>query len=203
MSVDWNEVHLRIEAAAATLAPGSTHTEKESRSILKERARALAREAESAATAKDCLDVIEFRLASETYAIEYAFVREVLPLKDITPLPGTPSFILGIVNLRGQILSIVDLRSFFNLPARGLGDLNKVIVIRDDRMEFGILADDILGIKAIPRIGIQPPIPTLTGIGADYLRGITGSGTIILDGNAILRDGRIVVPEEANGSGKE
>jgi purine-binding chemotaxis protein CheW len=196
MSVDWMEVHHRLEAATAALAQGASPSAENRRSILKERARALARETEPAGTAEEFIDVIEFRLGPEAYAIECAFVRDVHPLKDITLLPGTPRYVLGIVNLRGQILSVVDLRSFFNLPARGLGDLNKVIVIRDDRMEFGILADEVTGVRAIPRIGIQVPIPTLTGIGAEYLLGITGEGMIILHANTILRDERIVVHEE-------
>jgi purine-binding chemotaxis protein CheW len=196
MSIDWNEVRLRLEAAGAALAQGASPSAEKRRSILKERARALARVVEPEAAAGMPIDLIEFRLASEAYAIESAFVREVHPLKDFTPLPGTPSFVLGIVNLRGQILSVVDLRSFFNLPARGLGDLNKVIVLRDDRMELGILADEVTGVRAISRNSIQPPIPTLTGIGAEYLLGITDGGMIILDANAILRNERIVVCEE-------
>jgi purine-binding chemotaxis protein CheW len=196
MSVDWNEVHVRLEAATAALAQGASPSAERRRAILKERARALAREDGTAVGATGFIDVIEFRLASEAFAIEYAFVREVHPLKDFTPLPGTPSFVLGIVNLRGQIISLVDLRIFFNLPAKGLGDLNKVIVIRDDRMEFGILADELTGVQAIPRISIQPPIPTLSGIGSEYLMGITGAGMIVLDANAILRDERIVVEQD-------
>jgi purine-binding chemotaxis protein CheW len=196
MGVDWNEVHLRLDEAAAALAQGATPSEEKRRSILKERARALALETGPAAAVKDFIDVIEFRLASEAYAIEYSFVREVHPLRDFTPLPGTPPFVLGIVNLRGKIISVVDLRVFFNLPARGLGDLNKVIVVRDDGMEFGILADEVTGVRTIPRIGIQPPIPTLTGIGVEYLMGITVEGLIVLDATRILGDERIIVEQE-------
>jgi purine-binding chemotaxis protein CheW len=196
MSVDWKEVHLRLEAAALALVASPPAEER--RSILRERARVLARESGPADAAKDFIDVIEFRLGSEAYALEYAFVREVHPLKDFTPLPCTPRHVLGILNLRGQILSVVDLRSFFDLPARGLGDLNKVIVLRDEKMEFGILADEVTGVQAIPRIGLRPPIPTLTGIGAEYLLGITDGGLIVLDATTILRDERIVLREEAD-----
>jgi purine-binding chemotaxis protein CheW len=196
MSVDWNEVHLRLDEATAALSQGATPSEEKRRSILKERARALALETGPAAAVKDFIDVIEFRLASEAYAIEYSFVREVHPLRDFTPLPGTPPFVLGIVNLRGKIISVVDLRVFFNLPARGLGDLNKVIVVRDDGMEFGILADEVTGVRTIPRIGIQPPIPTLPGIGSEYLIGITDEGMPVLDAKTILRDERIIVEQK-------
>ena len=166
--------------------------------VLRERARALAREPKPTGMAQEFLEVIEFRLASETYAVETAFVREVHPMKDFTPVPGTPPFVLGIINLRGQILSVIDLKKFLNLPDRGLGELNKVIVIRNDRTEFGILADVILGTHSIPRAAIQPPLPTVTGIGAEYLRGVTGDRVIILDAEKILADEHVVVLHEAD-----
>ena len=168
------------------------------RTVLRERARALAREPKPTGAAQESIDVIEFRLASETYAIETAFVREVHPMKDFTPVPGTPPFVLGIINLRGQILSVIDLKKFLNLEDKGLGELNKVIIIRNDRMEFGILADVILGTHPIPRTAIQPPLPTVTGIGAEYLRGVTGERVVILDAGRILADEHIVVLDEAD-----
>src|SRR5688572_14220407 len=108
--------------------------------VLQERARRLGAKPTPEQTAVT-LDVIEFMLADERYAVESVFVREVCPLKDLTPLPGTPDFILGVVGIRGHILSIVDLRRFFDLPFKGLTDFNKVIVVSGDRMEFGLLAD--------------------------------------------------------------
>jgi purine-binding chemotaxis protein CheW len=168
----------------------------EPRSILKARARALAQEPAPVGAARELLDVIEFRLASETYAIESAFVREVYLLKDFTPLPGVPPFILGIANVRGQILSIIDLRKLFNLTDQGLGQLNQVIIIRNDRMEFGILADAIIGAHSILRAAIQPPLPTVTGVGAEYLKGVTGDREIILDAERILSGSDIVVNQE-------
>lgn len=197
MSTDWNEVHRRLATATEALARAAMPSAEEQRSILKERALALTREPGPIGTAEGSLDLVEFRLASEVYAIEYVFVREVHTLKDLTPLPATPPFVLGIINVHGQILSVVDLRVFFNLPESGLGDLNKVIVLGDDRMGFGILADAIIGTRTIPRGAIQPPIPTLTGIGVEYLMGITEAGMIILDAERILGDEKIIIFEEA------
>ena len=194
--IDWNEVRRRLDTAGEALAQGAEPSPEEQRSILKARARALAREPKPDGAAQEFLDIIEFRLASETYGIESAFVREVHPLKDFTPLPGTPPFVLGIVNVRGQIVSVVDLKRFFSLPDKGLGELNKVIIIRDDRMEFGILADAILGTYSIPLEAIQPPLPTVTGIGAEYLKGVTEDREIILDAAKILGDEKIVVYED-------
>jgi purine-binding chemotaxis protein CheW len=195
--IDWDAVHQRLDATNAALSLGVSPSEEKRRSTLKERARALSRESGTAGPAGEIMDLLEFRLSSERYAVECAFVREVLPLKELTPLPGTPSFVVGIANLRGQIVSILDFRSFFGIPAIGLGDLNKFIVVRNDWMEFGILADEVLGVRAIPRAAVQPPIPTLTGIGAEYLIGITDSGMVVLDAEAILGDERIVVCDDA------
>jgi len=182
--------------AGEALARGVAPSPEEQRSILKSRARSLAQEPKQAHAAGDSLDVTKFRLASETYAIESAFVREVYPLKDFTPLPGAPPFVLGIVNVRGQILSVVDLKKFFNLPDKGIGELNKVIIIRDDRMEFGILADVVLGTVSIPLEAIQPPLATVTGIGAEFLKGVTGERVILLDAGKILGDESIIIHEE-------
>jgi len=194
--IDWNEIRRRLEMAGEELARGVAPSPEEQRSIFKSRARALAQEPKQAVAAGDSLEVTEFRLASETYAIESAFVREVYPLKDLTPLPGAPPFVLGIVNVRGQILSVVDLKKFFNLPDKGIGDLNKVIILRNDKMEFGILTDAILGMHHVPLDAVQTSPPTITGIGAAYLRGVTGECVIILDTEKILSDEKIIVHEE-------
>ncbi len=165
----------------------------EKRAILRERALIFAREVDSADTAEEVLTIIEFRLANETYGIASAFVREVYPLKDFTPLPDTPAFILGIINVRGSILSVVDMKKFFNLPDKGLGELNKVIIIHDSNMEFGILADSIIGTFSIPLKDIQPSPNTVSGIGVDYLRGVTDNCVIILDAEKILGDEKIII----------
>jgi purine-binding chemotaxis protein CheW len=195
MNIDWDEVHKRIEAAETAIERLGVPSAQERRAILAERARELARASPTEGAAGECVHAVTFALASELYAVEYAFVRDIHPLKDFTPIPGVPSFVLGIVNLRGEILSIIDFRGLFELPARGLGELNKVIILRNQRMEFGILADEVLGVRVIPRAEIRAPIATLTGIGAEYLIGITDDGMIVLDAKRILGDERIIVDQ--------
>jgi purine-binding chemotaxis protein CheW len=194
--IDWDEVHSRIEKMRVTLEQGASPSPEETRSILKKRARALAQEPKQAESSQNFLEIVEFRLSREIYGIESAFVREVYPLRDLTTLPCTPSFVLGIINVRGQILSVIDLKKFFNLQEKGLGDLNKVIILHNEKMEFGILADVIIGTFQIPHDAIQPPLPTVTGIGAEYLKGVTGDRIIVLDGDKILGDEKMVIYEE-------
>lgn len=163
--------------------------------ILLARARLLAQEPEQEETAEQ-IEVVTFLLAHETYGIETAFVREVYPLKDLTPLPCTPAFVAGIVNVRGQVMSVVDIKKFFELPEQGLTDLNKVVILSDGIMEFGILADAIVNVRNIPLREIQPALPTLTGVREDYLRGVTAERLVILDAAKLLTDSNIVVHEE-------
>jgi len=131
-------------------------------------------------------------LAYERYAIDTSFVREVHPLKDITALPGTPPFIAGIVNVRGRIVSVVDLKQFFDLPVRGLTDLNKVVILDDGQMEFGLLVDAIVGVQRLALDTIQSKPATLTGVRTGYLLGVTAEPTVILDAAKILGDPAIV-----------
>ena len=195
-AIDWGEIHRRIETAQAGLEAGLARSAEDKRKILRERAKALARKPEEKTSAQEQVEVVEFLLAHERYAIESSYVREVYPLKDLTPLPCTPAFVLGIINVRGQILSIIDLKKFFDLPEKGLTDLNKVIVVHREGMAFGILADVILGVRRIAPQDIQPSLPTLTGIRAEYLRGVTKDRLVFLNVEKILLDKNIVVQEE-------
>jgi purine-binding chemotaxis protein CheW len=165
------------------------------RQILKDRAALLARAPETEQE-QEWLEIVEFLLADERYAIESSCIGEVYPLKELTQLPCTPVFVLGIVNIRGKILSVLDLRRFFDLADKGLSDLNKVIVLRSDSMEFGILADLILAARRIPLNALQPSLPTLTAIRAEYLMGVTEDRLVVLDGRKLLADPGIVVHEE-------
>lgn len=164
--------------------------------ILRDRAQVLARPPEQAAAADTQLDLLEFRLAQERYAVETRYVREVYPLKDLTPLPCTPPFVLGVVNVRGHILPVLDLKKFFDLPENGLTDLHCIILVRERDLEFGLLADVIVGVRSIPVESLQPSLPTLTGIRSDYLKGVTDECLVVLDLARLLADPKILVHEE-------
>ena len=138
-------------------------------------------------------DIIEFTLATENYGIDSAFVNEVYKLKDLTPLPGVPEYVLGIVSVRGNIIAVVDLKKFFNLPTKGLGELDKVIILSDSQMEFGILTDSVNGIKTIFQDELFPVPPSIKGIGGEYIEGITKDRLIILNAVKLLSDKNIIV----------
>jgi purine-binding chemotaxis protein CheW len=120
----------------------------------------------------------------------------VYPLRDLTPLPGTPSFVLGIVNVRGRILPVLDLKKFFDLPEQGLTDLHRIILVEGSDVELGLLADAIVGVRPISADSLQASLPTLTGIRLEYLKGVTAERLVVLDVGRILTDPKIVVHEE-------
>jgi purine-binding chemotaxis protein CheW len=142
------------------------------------------------------LELLEFRLASERYALEIRHVQDVHPLRDLTPLPCTPLFVLGIVNVRGRILPVLDLKKFFELPEQGLTDLHRIILVRGNDLELGLLADVIVGLRSVVADSLQPSLPTLTGIRALYLKGVTDESLVVLDLDHILADPKIIVHEE-------
>ena len=195
-AIDWAEVRARLEAVQAAGERAWTPGADETGRILHDRALALAAEPAGMQDLDQSIEVVEFLLAHERYAVETCHVREVYPLENLTPLPCTPAFVLGIVNLRGEIVSVIDLRKFFDLPQTGLPDLNKVIVLESGDMVFGILADVILGVRRIALAEIQSSLPTLTGIREKYLKGITPGRTVVLDAGKLLADEEIVVQEQ-------
>jgi purine-binding chemotaxis protein CheW len=178
-------------------APANPAAADSAKGILKARARALARPAKRDDQGQgEILNVIEFRLAQEGYAVEQKHVREVHPLRELTPLPCTPRFVLGMINVRGQILPVIDVKKFFDLPEAGITDLHMVIIVHAEEMELGILADAVTGVRSIPLNLCQPSLPTLTGIRAKYLKGVTDQHVVILDVPSILNDPKTIVNED-------
>jgi len=169
-------------------------------SVLRQRARRLAQPLAQGDAGdlgpRASIDVLEFRLAGGCYALETAFVQEVQPLGNLTALPCTPAFVLGVVNLRGRVTAVLSLKKFFRLPEQGMTDLHRIIVVGHGDMEFGLLADRSVGVRRIARDSLQPSLPTASGIAARFVQGITLDGTVVLDMARILADPGLQVNEE-------
>ena len=121
--------------------------------ILEERARALAKSADT--QTGESMPLVVFSLANETYGIATEHVREVQPLRGVTPVPCTPEFVVGVINIRGSIYSVIDIRSFFGVPKKEMTDSTKVILVNAAGLEVGILADDVSGATKYPGVGNQ------------------------------------------------
>ncbi len=196
--VDWVEVHRRMALNQATIDQGLKLGEREKSLILKQRAKILAREPERRETA-DFIDLVTFLVADEKYGVESQYVKEVYALKELTPVPCTPAFVLGITDVRGKIISVIDIKKFFDLPPKGLNELDKIVIVEFSQLEIGIRADMILGVQRVASHQIQSGLPTLTGVREKYLKGVTTESLVILDLPKLLSDPDIIVNEEVKG----
>jgi purine-binding chemotaxis protein CheW len=189
---DWGKIRQQVDSAFAALDHENNRSPADIHRILEARAKAIA-EIPVSAAATESIELLEFQLAHERYAIETRFVREAYPLDNLTPLPGTPDFVLGVVNIRGEIISVVDIKKFFGLPEQGITHLDKVIVLELSLMVFGILADHLDGVRHLPVADIQSAKQSPAGVDGGYILGITTDGLAILNGEALLTDENILV----------
>ena len=163
--------------------------------ILRERAQKIAHKSGMATQVGQTLPVMEFQLEYEKYAMNVKHIQEVCILKEYSSIPGVPRYILGITNLRGRVIAIVDLKHLFSLPRKGLAYHNKVIVVGNEKILMGLLADEILGLRTVALSEIQTQMHALTGKRAEYFAGVTRDWTSILDVEKILTDKSLVVDE--------
>lgn len=196
MSDKWIEIHSRLEKVRLLIERGFEPTPEKKKSILKNRAAALAREPDTPERNECSFTITEFTLSGEKYAFESSYIREVLPLKDLTPLPCTPPFVMGIINVRGQILSVLDIRKILDLPEKNADNHNRVVVLHTGDMEIGIFAEAILGTRSVFQGQVAASLPTLNGLREEYLKGVTSDRTAIMDAAKLLSDRKIIVQDE-------
>jgi purine-binding chemotaxis protein CheW len=160
--------------------------------LLKARALEMAKVPDTTEPSTLQLEVTEFRFGEEMYAFASTSIREVYAPKSITFVPCTPAFILGIINVRGRILPVIDIKPLFGQPSPPRRTVNKIIIIiHAEGMEVGLLADTIVGVRVLSTTAIHPPLPTLPASHSRYIRGITNDGTMILDAALLLTGSRL------------
>lgn len=191
--IDWAAIRASLKRAEVGLEEALNPSSERAKEIMDARARVLSQAPAPPRAPGAGLDLIEFGLNKERYTIEARFVREIVRFTEYTPVPGTPEFLIGVTNLRGVILAVVDLRRFFNVSQKGVTDLSRVIVLGTARPEFGILADEVLGQIELPMSDILPVQNDLEQIGRAYLKGVTKDAIIVLNGATLLSDDRLYV----------
>jgi len=164
---------------------------------LKERAVELAKPMQGIVVMGQAFDGLGFLLSGEQYFIDEMYVNEVLPLMELTPLPCTPSFILGIINVRGRILSVVNLKDFLNLPARGITNLNRVIVVKKNEIEIGLLVDEVTNNVELDLKEVQQNYEAITDEQRKYIVGVTRNQDIVFDIAKFLSDQEIIINENS------
>ena len=132
---------------------------------------------------------LTFRLAAEDYGLEILKVREIIGMMDITAVPRTPTFVKGVINLRGKVIPVVDLREKFGMEAAEQTEETCIIVVDVGKVEMGIIVDKVSEVLDIPGEDIQDTPSLGTGVNTDFILGIgkTGDGVkILLDIDRVL-----------------
>ena len=115
--------------------------------------------------------VLSFSFGNENYCVYIKEAKEVLKFTQVTKVPNTPEFILGVINLRGEIIPLIDIRYFLGLEDSGRKQDARVLVTDVGGASVSILVDRIKGTLKIKEASIQPPLATLKGKVAEYTKG--------------------------------
>ena len=116
--------------------------------------------------------LVGFRLDNEDYAIAITMIQEIILMKPITRIPQVPDFIEGLINLRGSVIPIVNLRKRFGLPARQVDDETRTIVVNIHDKTVGCIVDAVTQVMRINRDQIQPPPLSVLAIAHQYIAGL-------------------------------
>jgi len=133
--------------------------------------------------------LVVFDLASEFYGVDIGDVREIMRMQTVTRVPGTPSFVEGVINLRGRVVPVVDLRKRLHLRVDEQTKESRIVVVDVARRDVGVIVDAVTEVLRIPLASVEPPSSMITGADSDYLRGIAKLETkliILLDLNKVL-----------------
>ncbi|MDH3354445.1 MAG: chemotaxis protein CheW [Chromatiales bacterium] len=134
---------------------------------------------------------VTFTLADEMYGIEVMQIREVLRSPEISPVPGAPSYVLGIINLRGNVVAIVDTRSRFGLPPHEVDDSSRIIILEAKDYMIGFLVDSVSEVAELRSAAVEPAPDTGSHGGAKYISGLYNRDDgllILIDANKLLSD---------------
>lgn len=140
-------------------------------------------------TADSKLQVITFMLGKEEYAVPILQIQEINRLVEITKVPRSPEFVEGVINLRGKVIPVVDLRKRFGLPETAIAESSRIVVVNISRKLYGLIVDSVSGVLHIPQDGVETPPGVVVGIDTEYIRGIGQVGEkliILLDINKVL-----------------
>jgi len=137
----------------------------------------------------EILQLVTFRLGNEEFSIDILRVEEIIRDMDLTRVPKTPDFVEGVINLRGRVIPVLDLRKRFGLPAEEKTNETRIIVVDVDNKTVGFKVDAVSEVLRLPADTVEPPPPIVTGIESDYIKGVgklEGRLLILLDIAKIL-----------------
>jgi purine-binding chemotaxis protein CheW len=134
---------------------------------------------------------VTFRLDNEIYGINVMLIQEVLRVTEIAPVPGAPNYVIGIINLRGNVVTVIDTRMRFGLPPKEMDDATRIVIIEVENQTVGIVVDSVSEVVDVDSSEIE----TAPNVGNDetarYIEGVVSRGDellILVDLNKLLTE---------------
>lgn len=135
--------------------------------------------------------IVAFCLGSETYGVDIQKVREIIPIQKIVPVPRAPDFVEGIINLRGKVIAVLDLRKHFGFEKKEPTPEQRIVLTESDGERIGVIVDSVSSVLRISENSIEPPASVIAGDEVDYIQGIAkvnDSLIVLLDLTRIISD---------------
>ncbi|MDR3234312.1 MAG: chemotaxis protein CheW [Planctomycetaceae bacterium] len=137
---------------------------------------------------------LTFRLGNEDYGIEIRYVTEIVGMQKITEVPDMPPYVRGVVNLRGQVIPVLDMRLRFNMQARDYDERTCIVVVNIGGVQVGLVVDTVNEVRNIDDEQISPPPKTAGADSAKYIQGMGKVGEsviILLEGQRLLHENEL------------
>jgi purine-binding chemotaxis protein CheW len=148
------------------------------------------------------LHIVGFRIGRETFGVPIALVHEIVRVPEITAVPDSPDYVEGVINLRGKIISVIDLRKRFREKEIVSSKKNRILVTETDGKLVGLVVDAASEVLKIPESEIEPPPPVFDAGSLNYVTGLgklRGRLIILIDLTKVLQKGDLRRLEEAGG----
>ncbi len=120
----------------------------------------------------ELLQLVTFSIGDEEFGVDILKVQEIIRTMEITKVPRAPEFVEGVINLRGKVIPIIDLRRRFGLSPRSHDKDTRIIVIEINKMIVGFVVDSVSEVLRIPASTVEPPPPVVAGLESDYISGV-------------------------------
>lgn len=138
----------------------------------------------------ELLQLVTFKVSEEEFGIEIFLVKEIIRMLDITKIPNAPDFVEGVVNLRGKVIPIIDMRKRFGLNSIDYNKQTRIVVVEMSAIFMGFVVDAVSEVLRIPADTVEPPPPVVAGIDSEYISGVgklEDRLLIMLDLNKLLK----------------
>lgn len=145
--------------------------------------------------------IVVFSLNGEDYGVDIETIREIIPMQTIVPVPRAPEFVEGIINLRGRVIPVLDLRRHFGFEKKPAGPGQRIVIVEAGQESTGVVVDAVSSVIQVSQDAIEDPSEVIVGSDVGYIQGVAKVGKdliVLLDLAAIMTDAQKKELKEAD-----